>query len=448
MHLRLKRGSEIIYLTAVGGAVVGSTYNQAASDLSAETVSESIQVVLEGSGADKIAELRSIELMLTRAQQRQDLDLLGERVYLEWDLEDNGDWYRSEVLSGRIERGEAPRHLYTDGAATSVGVIYTRRNYFEAAVETAIPLTNPNGTNVTSGLTLYNCNDLAGTAPNKRANYADIGADVIDGTLPAPAHIEITNLYNNVLVPDRLYVALNRNSWAGGVAANHWLEAAGYSAADASGGSYNQVTINTVTYESVIQSWAISAAEAARLGGNYVHALVRLYSLQDARLVKFNVGLVIGTQRALGPSIRMGDDRLIQDLGVIRIPPAWANPSDAFGGFSFFFYGTALTAGDKKIYYDYIMLAPVDGYRIYRPPLSMGLALNETLVDNADNPAPYIRASGVFARPWVALGEPLMLYPGQAQRILCLQEAGGGTDAKPDRNISLRAWYRPRRRSL
>lgn len=450
MHLRLKRGSEIIYLTAVGGAVVGSTYNQAASDLSAETVSESIQVILEGSGADKIAELRSIELMLTRAQQRQDLDLLGERIYLEWDLEDNGTWYRSEILSGRIERSEAPRHLYTDGAATSVGVIYTRRNYFEASAETAIPLTNPNGTNVTSGLALYNCNDLSGTAPNKRANYADIAAGAIDGTLPAPAHIEITNLLNVVFTPDRFYVSLNHNSYdSGGTPAAHWYEGPGnYAASDASGGYYDQYVIAS-DGDAAIQSWSISAAEANRLAGNYFHVLIRFYQIADAQGLKFWITQLVGSQGVRGPVIRLGDARLIQDLGVIRMPPAWANPSLPFGAASISLGARWITSGSKTIKYDYLMLAPVDGYRIYRPPLVVsGLAYNETLVDDPSNPAPYIGQSGAFLRPWTALGEPLMLYPGQAHRLVSIHEAAQGQEARPDRKISLKMWYRPRRRSL
>lgn len=445
MEIRLTRGSEILALSGGTGTIIACTYYQQSAASADEEISETIEVVLEGTQAAMLDDIRSLERMLIRAEQRQDQTILAEHIYLEWDVDDSGVWYRSELLAGRVERSGIMRHLRA--GAMAIGLIYTRKNFFEASAETALALTNPNGAAVTSGLRLYNCNDLSGTAPNVRANYADI-VTTIDGVLPAPAHIEITNLYNHIWLPNRFYVAVNRNSWKTGVAAAHWLEASGYASASASGGAYNEHTF-TDNNEALVDSWAISSAEANRLAGNYFHALIRFMAIQAAQQVKFNVGLTIGTQSSKGPTVRLGDARLIQDLGVIRIPPAWSNPAINFGAITFNLYGTRLSDGDKLIQYDYIMLAPVDGYRIYSiPPVGSGLALNEKLVDSADNPAPYIDAAGVFSRPWVAMGEHLMLHPGQSHRIMMLHESANGTDANPARNISLKAFYRPRRKSL
>ncbi len=75
-----------------------------------------------------------------------------------------------------------------------------RRNYWEGAL-TAIPLTNSNGADVTSGLNIYNCNDGDGVSPNIRENFADIDGADIDGTYHASEIKLVISGYRSMFTP-------------------------------------------------------------------------------------------------------------------------------------------------------------------------------------------------------------------------------------------------------
>ena len=189
MKLKLSGKTDLVLSETKAALMEFSPGNAPAEQKEVETIAG---ILLLGTRSTVQETAGKIEDYFDSARRAQK-DLTLPKIYLE---ADTGDGYvRSEILDGvldtetdyfhRVARNHVPARIWVK-----------RKNYWEGA-EAQIPLTNENGTNNVAGLKVYNTNNGTGTAPNKRVNYVGIDGDDIDGSIPTPPRIEITNTYSS-----------------------------------------------------------------------------------------------------------------------------------------------------------------------------------------------------------------------------------------------------------
>lgn len=410
-------------------------------------VTEQMDVILEGVAATQRATLAALNLLLEQARHRQRTGM-GPAVYVEFRPDDAEGWWRSEILSGRalVDDAELEFDLQLVTAGLEITVIYTRRYYWEGA-EAQIPLTNGNGTDDIAGLTVYNHDD----ADAGDDNYVAIDGDDVDGDLPAPPRLELTNTYNSATRADRVFVG--HNAYSAPATLTHILEAEDASGgtptahATASAGEYNALSW-AVTTETQLLDWTLSTAMLNALAGNYAHLLLRLYNTTiytDLWLrvrIKFEVSTIWE-----GPALLARANRILQDLGTVQLPPYLLGAGDLYP-LHLMVYGTRAQAGTHLLNVDCLQVAPADGWRKLQPK-GYGLGYEARLVDDMIAGALYTDS---WATPgkvgnYIGYGAPIMLAPGRAQRLYFLWDTTVG-GAGIDRTLSVKAFYRPRRLTL
>jgi hypothetical protein len=154
--------SNAVYLTQ-DGIYLGAPYVPRSPDISEQeaidpmrdggelviatrrNVVDSIQILVTAATADLArAALNKIEQMLVAAEMYQQWHI-GSRRFIEvlWGGDtQNGTWYRSELMSGRVELGEeATRMGYMESSLDAV-IAFKRRFYWEAVTEVELKLKN------------------------------------------------------------------------------------------------------------------------------------------------------------------------------------------------------------------------------------------------------------------------------------------------------------------
>jgi hypothetical protein len=451
MQMRLTRGATIISLSGGYGSIIACTYlQQAAAQEDAETT-ETVEIVLEGSQANMLADIRLIEGWLADAEQNQAERLVHDRIFLEWDINDSSTWYRSEILRGRIERGRTFRHLRL--GAVTLGIVITRKNFWEGP-EAQIPLTNGNGTNNTSGLNVFNCNDGSGTSPNRRHNYVEIASAAVGGTLPAPLRLEMTNNFDSASRLNNLWIA--QNIFSDPANFDHRIEGeataqGGTTQSDSgsSGGNYRQFTWAGDT-QVLIGRWVLSTAFLNRARGRWFKILARMLSSipTDCRLqckITFPTGVPL-TPVAISQEVLINSYDTLQEIGTVQLPPWLVTASGDLAPVDLSLY--ARRPGGGTLNLDWMQVTPLDGYR-QLVPRGYGAAYQVRIVDDGIEQSLWTDGWSPAGKTghYTSIGEPPLLQPSRLQRIMFLQSGNTG-DSNITRVLSVKAFYRPRRWSL
>lgn len=408
-------------------------------------VTETVELWLSAASKTALQSLiRSIETMLWRAHTRQRART-GARVYLTLQVDGEASTWRSELLSGRLDLPNALTDWPNVGAEARL--FLTRRYYWEASSETAIPLTNNNGSNNTSGLNVFNANDGSGTSPTKRNNYVDIASANITGAIPAPVRVKMQNKSGSSVGYANFWMA--NNALGTPSALTHMIEAesadSGYgstvASGSASGGNLRRFSLSTS--EALVGRWSLAAANVVACGGRYMRLLARFLTSPGTIYVRPVLmdfyGLVIlasGDEIAL-PAV--GLDAQLRDLGSLAIPPM--DYDAAFAGLKLGLYMRG-AAGVTSVDLDYIQLTPTDSLRhiIQR---GMTVPNNDYVVDDGIDGKTYSEESGARHPIYAPLGEPLMVFPGRDQRVIILHDTT--TSVPLSGQLSIQMWYRPRR---
>ncbi len=425
MNLKITSGSESVELTNGSTALI-SEFRPGKEPVEIKEVDLFADVILLGARSAVQTTMNSVDALLDNARRAQ-RDLTLEKVYVEVDT--GGGYVRSEILDGNLEtesdyfdrlsRNHAPVRLWI-----------RRKNYWEGA-EAQLPLTNENGTNNTAGLTIYNTNDLTGTAPNKRVNYAKVTGAQVLGSIPTPPRIEMTNTYPAV----------------GARISNVWL-----------GRSIDNATypLQWFINHSVTKNWTFDTEQEISLitlnqtflngtnGGHYrVFTKLGAGTYQDLRLrasLYFPASVAL-TPMQKAPEVVTGGYTVV-DLGTLQIPPWLPNlrgqtdiglriVGRRTGGYS-------VTVGD-------IFLFPATAFR-QLIPRGYGIAQTIRLVDDGI-------ADRVWTDGWTPAGKTghysgygdlITLIPGKDQRLLFLTSTMSGGNAD-DITMSVKVFYRPRR---
>jgi hypothetical protein len=321
-----------------------------------------------------------------------------------------------------------------------------RRKNFWKGTEAQLPLTNGNGTDDLTGLSVYNCGDGSGTAPNIRHNWVQIdGADVL-GNQPAPLRLELTNAYESSARLYNLWTALNSESDP--VNFGHILEgesaSGGTTVANTycSNGNYQSFTW-TDSIQGILGRWALDTTYLNRAGGNYFKVLAAFANAPTAgtRLqckVTFPSGTpltVVGSSQEVGLSTAK-----IQDIGTIQLPP-WLVGAGDLAPVDLTIYRRKTGGGSLSL--DYLQITPIDGYRVLRPK-GYGASYTIRVVDDGINEYLYTDGwtpSGKTGH-YVGTGERLRLMPEKTQRIYFLMSGDTG-DVSIERQLTVKAFYTP-----
>ncbi|HXF62561.1 MAG TPA: hypothetical protein VNK95_13150, partial [Caldilineaceae bacterium] len=294
MLLRLRKGSTLITLSGDGATIAGCTYTPRTPDLSEQeatallrsggevtalarrNVTESASVILVGSTATMLAQARALEALF--AVEEAERRIAADKLYVEFRAEASGDIYRSEILAGRVEWPNQPLSPRLAGGAVELVVIWKRRYFWEDTALRTLPLSNGNGTNVATGLTVYNHND----ADVGHDNFVDIAAGSVAGVLPTPARILMRNTTGVSYSPTDIYIGHNVQSAPNSF--NPVLEAenSGAGGANVAFGEASNGFYRAVSWAGSAAVWAywwtLSAAQLAQAAGNYFRVLARFAS--------------------------------------------------------------------------------------------------------------------------------------------------------------------------
>ena len=390
-----------------------------------------------------VEEIHKINRAFEQARQRQD-DPFLDRVYLNFLPKDLTDSQRSEILDGNIEFYDETLKYAWANKAMDLRLVIERRNYWEGEL-TAIPLSNSNGTDVTSGLNVYNCNDGTGSTPNIRENFADIDGADIDGDLPAPLKIYLitTDFMKQIIF------TLNYSGTPSSLAHSKEIEdAVGVSVssdADCSGGEYGEKSFTEVdTAKGVFVFYGTWSWDDLEFGRWYLPFL-RLRAIPTIADLWTRVRIILGT---------------IEETAWIKYPASSGPQVIQYPPIRFGFPGLTMTdsdisaqfktstAGTKTIQGDFIYFLPVDGVRIFETEFDY---VEEPIVAwLTDDPYEgyayqYVSHHAIDKELVIARGNPLMVNPERDARLYFCTP---GDAADVDDVISLKAWYRPRRLSL
>lgn len=457
MLVRLRRGSTVIPLSG-GGTIAGCTYVPRTPDLDEQAVTsilrdggdvaalarrnvtESASVILTGTAAAILNQVRALEALFpVEAAARRPA---SERVYLEFRVQDSGDIYRSEILTGRVEWPSnvpiGPRLL---GGAVEVTLIWQRRYFWEDTTLRAVPLSNGNGNNVTGGLTVYNHND----AGSGHDNYVDIGASAVGGVIPAPARLRLVNISGVSYGLRNLYIG--HNVQASPSALNPIVEAesshlAGSNINDtsASNGSYRRVNwagdSDTIGF-----GWTLNAARLAAAKGHAFRVLARFASTPASDIfarawIGYPPNIPV-TELESADEVQLGGAQLV-DLGLLHLPPVPLDSSVAL-----VLALSLRSAGGGTVELDFVQLTALDSWR-HLQQLGYQISVGDAVVDDGVAGIVYGQEPDGDQIPiYNAFGQPVHLWPNAQQRLMFLWDEGSNMNIA--RTFSVQVHVRPRR---
>ena len=421
-------------------------------------VTETADVAWTGTLAEQRTALQTINRLFQQARHRQRTGM-GSRVWVEFSAAGDGayddeDNYRSELLSGRVLVDDSYRTgLQLESEQLLSQVVFTRRYYWEGAL-TQLPLTNPNGTDDLTGLLVYNCTDSLGEYGAERANYVDIDGDDVEGDLPAPLVVEMTNTTST---EETGTVWVSHNIWSDPADLNHVIEGEDAStggsdvvSGTASGGYVRRYT--TVTPDSWYEgiTWTLSSELLTACAGNYFQLMARFETATvNLAYYRFKVSLLQGSNaiwESAPFSIDSNYSHAIRPLLAMRLPP-WRPPSGDVAACSLRLGVSRNDGGDDDLDIDFIHLFATDSYAMLQY-VGAGLDEDETLIFDSIEDNVYVSAAGGATGSFVRHGTLALLEPAMDQRLYFLMASWLGDYAEVDRTMTVKAYYRPRRLTL
>ncbi len=428
--LTITHGSTTITLTLVDNTPASAPASQ-------PTVTESWEVHLSGASKSALqTKIQEINRAFELARQHQKDDFF-ERVYLNFQPAGYASSYRSEILDGSLVYYDETLKWAWANTAFDVRLIITRRNYWEGA-ETTIPLTNSNGTDVTTGLDMFNNADGTGVSPTSiQENYADIDADDLAGDLPAPLKLKFssTGALNDIIA------CLNRSGTPStlphmaegedAISASEGVDAT------CSGGKYGIRSFDNVDAAVNVFMWGNGLWPNLEIGRWYL-PIMRLRTVPSISDLWTRVQITTGITKDTGwmsyPD--SGGPQIIQYPPIRLGFPKWQGEY-----YLVRFQFKTSTSGTKTMHCDYVYLLPLDGVRFYTVSLTAGYVMDDPYEGFA-----YKYETGDSMQYMIlAEGDPLMVDPRHDARIYFMST---GSTAPININVDLIATYRPRRLAL
>ena len=432
--LRLNQGGTTYSLTS--GDVLTLGYTPRVGSAGEPTVVDSIELLLYGAtAADVQTAAQTIDRYRVEARARQ-ADEAGTRVYLEMQLDADSEYWRSEILDGRLE--------FPDGALDTQAtremrmvLVVERLNFWESG-EAELPISTSVSGAGTGGKTVGNHDDADAVASSH--NWVQIAAGQVGGALPTPARITLANATASNQDYRNLYIGLNARSDPANF--THVIEAetaapsygSSVSLSSCSGGAY----LSTSVAGSTFVQWTLPAATLQKVQGRFCRLLARFASVVGACYVRPVVRDGDGViDLFVGDEIRVDSAVPIWDLGAVPLPPSAGAVTWSDLTLLLMLRSTSSTLG-----IDFIQLTPLDGYGHIR---QRGNYLPPGGVITIDGIEGIVYGGG--APIYTPIRQQLLLQPNLLQRLYFLHDEGTGAPVITN-TFTVRVYYRKRRQSL
>lgn len=407
MLLRLTDGTTTIVIHNDGGSVatglLGAIYIPKPG--TGDSVAETATVTFSGTSSQVITTLNSIEAMLRRGAESMQNPALP-KIYAEYKHGANATVYRSRIIGGRLEFPEnrSLRNLAGTTTAGQVAMILERVPYWEAPVDTL-------GTDVLRNGDASPFNRLALNAPQ--------------GTMPAPVKVQIENTSGATLNSRMFYLAMDNSIGISG--STHLIN----------GGSTTwgvNLTHSTRLHTLDIPNSIISGAKGQRM--SIIAAFTSLVETNlylKASLWTSYSGVYVPTGVEGGEVLVNG--RKLINLGALPVPPDGSSTD----GLAVALTGFSANAGSSTL--DFLQVVPAkNAMRIEQT--SYGLGVNESHIwDGIENELYHLSGSARRAILRKS-GGPLMVHPGQSNRLFMLFDEGNSYTAS--RQMTVTVSYRAR----
>lgn len=387
-----------------GGEIPNATYRN---------VTQTIELLFIGASTSALQTLaRNVEALLQTARRRQQQQV-GPRVYLQLQIDGEASAWRTEILNGALRFTEDALQQWIS-KKPEAQLIITRRFFWEGT-EKELQL-SANGQSAATG---------GRTIDNAGGNWLQIASSQINGVLPTPVRLELTNANAGSVGYRNFYIALNAFSDPANFP--HILEGearksgSGTITADAScsGGNYNNYSFTNTG----AMNWALSSTMLRDTKGRRARILARFFGWSGTNIYvtpeirdSTNVAILYSGDEVKLPA---SYGTQIIDLGTVPLPP---------GGHYDLPIAHTLTlsvraTGAASIQLDFMQLSPLDSYRQFAQR-GMLITAGGTITD--DNMEGIVHAGGSFI--YSPKAGPLMVYPGVTQRLLILQDTGSASD--------------------
>lgn len=381
---------------------------------------ENIDILIEAD--DLFAAVEDLEKMLNFAHEHKHAG--DNAVFVFFSPDGTSDPWRAKLLGGSVLYDAGLSRRWKAGKIRAT-VAFTRFPAWDGP-EVAVSISNMHGSG-TGGVAVYNHND------GGHNNFVDIDINDIEGSLDGPARLLLTNTYNQA--GKKLAIVWIGQNWTYPQGLNHILP--GGTASIAS----NNVTTN-------LYEWSLSSAQVTYAAGRYFKLLARWTLTSPGGLVWTKLRLISGTA-TIWESGWVKDDpsfgTLIRDLCTFQLPPGMIE-MDWLPELTLKLQGlTQKAPQDANL--EWAQLTPIDGW--CQAVAIPAKAYSERIILNAASGAFYGDNGGGASKTNVDLyGAPIHLRPGKGQRLYFLMHEETLENAPEDMSLSVKVFYRPRRKSL
>ncbi len=443
-------GDDLSYggFTVLHGASVAAPFKRAqyTPPYSADdSIADELILFLSGSGSQLSTALSTLETI----KQRTRLYLANayeSPQYLRFKVSSSASYYYARLDSLDIQVNEDAPHTRQTGSL-SVTLKFTRPNYFDGP-QTALPLTGAGGTDVTTGLTIYNHTD-SGVG---HGNWIAIDPTDVDGDLPAPLRFELTNNYGTSKLDDVFLSLYNHPSYQS-------YSPFFYYPSSFVGGSqtYNVNAISsyyrTVTGAAAawrdLGYWTFAASNIRSLAGASFRPILRFYNTFAYTDLYMKIVFTMGTTEIAAYDPIFCDN----NFGYAIFPPVKFPPSRISwnydpSGVTLHLYAYR-ESGAISLDFDCLSLLPLHKAAFFESFYEM--ATNTVLIDDAflkvhsSDLSP--SGSGAELVCHIRSGDPLLVSPVDKSLIFIYMADILG-QLSPMRTASVKAFYRPRKRVL
>ena len=380
-----------------------------------EIVTETLELTPHASSTSTLqAIINGIDRLLDEARLRQKSNS-EPRVYLQLQVDGESDTYRSEVLYGRLELQENAMAVWGNYQVPA-RLHITRRPFWEG------PRTE---------LSISTSGNSAGTGgkpiTNTAANWIQIANTQVDGVLPTPIELQLTNNGGAGVGYRNFYMGTNATS---GTTLTH-----SYSGASASLSLVSGIYTGQITVALSAAQMALTKGKPFKIFARFTTQTASVYCKPILRDVNNLMPLVEGDEVYM--PLASAGTRWV-DFGTLPLPPG--GYSTVWTDANLNFYFRSATAASLTI--NVVRLMAMDSYQYI---VQRGFTVAAGGVMTFDNIEGLYHQAGQSIYS-VRTEEPLMIFPNVTQRVNIMFDEGSSSDTA--KTLSVQAYYRKRRLTI
>ena len=407
-----------------------------------EYVEDEAQINFFSSYSTARTKINQINTIFARARERATTGT-GPRCFAYINIDSEGT-YRSELLDGKVDVGDETLGTDKGSAQIYAAVMFRRVPYWEGAVA-QLSISNVNGSNNTSGLTVDN-HSVSGS----KSSWFSVAGASIAGDVPTPVRVELTNATGSGLGYLQYGLMNGTTGW------NHLACLQGESASVGSGGTVT-VTASTDTSNSNYLSLVVTAGSTT----NYTRWTVSnsLLSLSDGKPVVpvarfYSASPTLEYMRIYMAGLYTEYASTTSTRKFLVMPPLPFPPRTMNGGtyadhtIEINYWNPGGSSDTVRL--DYLMLIPAgDGWREVTALLGNDSISNgHTLVDDGIEQMTYSLSGSNRFTGYSTVGQWPMLIPGVAGTFVTFSSDNTSGGANVVNSWTAKLYYRPRRRSI